>query len=194
MRGYFGIGIEGVSKPLNVGTLFRSAHAFGASFVFTVAADYSRRRLDKADTSGTGGSLPFYAFPDLDRMMLPEGCKLVGVELTDEAVELPSFHHPQSCAYVLGPERSSLSPAMQARCDYLVQIPTKFCINVAIAGTVILYDRLVSLGKFAPRPLMPGGPVQDLPAHQHGAPKFRTAERMELYRDQPPPDGFVEES
>ena len=31
MRGYFGIGVEGISKPMNLGSLFRTAHAFGAS-------------------------------------------------------------------------------------------------------------------------------------------------------------------
>ena len=36
MRGYFGIGAEGISKPMNLGNLIRSAHAFGASFVFLV--------------------------------------------------------------------------------------------------------------------------------------------------------------
>ncbi|MEX2009990.1 MAG: TrmH family RNA methyltransferase, partial [Dongiaceae bacterium] len=29
MRGYFGIGVEGISKPMNLGNLMRSAHAFG---------------------------------------------------------------------------------------------------------------------------------------------------------------------
>ena len=43
MKGYFGIGVEGVSKAMNVGTLFHTAHAFGASFVFTVRAQYDRR-------------------------------------------------------------------------------------------------------------------------------------------------------
>ena len=38
MRGYFGIGVEGISKTMNVGNLFRTAHAFGASFVFTIDA------------------------------------------------------------------------------------------------------------------------------------------------------------
>lgn len=38
MRGYFGIGVEGISKSMNVGNLIHSAHAFGASFVFTVDA------------------------------------------------------------------------------------------------------------------------------------------------------------
>ena len=36
MRGYFGVGIEQSSKPMNAGNLFRTAHAFGASFLFTV--------------------------------------------------------------------------------------------------------------------------------------------------------------
>jgi tRNA G18 (ribose-2'-O)-methylase SpoU len=51
MRGYFGIGVEGLSKAMNAGSLFRTAHAFGASFVFTVGAVYSRRELEKSDTS-----------------------------------------------------------------------------------------------------------------------------------------------
>jgi tRNA G18 (ribose-2'-O)-methylase SpoU len=38
-RGYFTIGIEGASKAVNFGNLLRSAHAFGASFVFTIGAN-----------------------------------------------------------------------------------------------------------------------------------------------------------
>ena len=44
MRGYFGVGIEQSSKPMNAGNLFRTAHAFGASFLFTVNADYSVKK------------------------------------------------------------------------------------------------------------------------------------------------------
>ena len=42
-RGYFAIGIEGISKAVNLGNLLRSAHAFGASFVFTIAAELTAR-------------------------------------------------------------------------------------------------------------------------------------------------------
>ena len=45
MRGYFGIGVEGISKSFNVGNLFRSAHAFGASFVFTETASKPTRLM-----------------------------------------------------------------------------------------------------------------------------------------------------
>ncbi len=158
MRGYFGIGVEGINKPFNVGNLFRSAHAFDASFVFTVNASYQRRDGKATDTSDSLGSVPFYGFPTLADMMLPAGCQLVGVELLDDAVALPSFQHPLMAAYVLGPERGSLSSAMVARCDHIIQIPTKFCLNVGIAGVVVMYDRLVSRGRFAARPVRAGGP------------------------------------
>ena len=47
MHGYFGIGVEGVGKPMNLGNLWRAAHAFGASFVFTVGAAYGRREGER---------------------------------------------------------------------------------------------------------------------------------------------------
>ena len=36
-RGYFSIGVENISKPMNLGNLIRSAHAFGANSVFTIS-------------------------------------------------------------------------------------------------------------------------------------------------------------
>ena len=173
MRGYFGIGIEQISKPMNAGAIFRTAHAFGASFVFTVAATYPKRMGARADTSKTPGHVPFYSFPDLSSMLLPTDCTLVGIELTDDAIELPSFHHPLQAAYILGPERGSLSPEMTAKCDFTVKIPTAFCVNVGIAAAIVMYDRALAQSRFAPRPPRPGGPVEPAPTHVHGGPMFR---------------------
>ena len=173
MRGYFGIGVEGVSKAMNAGSLFRTAHAFGASFLFTVDAAYSRLEGGRADTSDAPGHVPLYHFADVESLMLPEGCRLVGVELLDEAADLPSFHHPLNAAYVLGPERGSLSPALIERCEFTVRIPTRFCVNLAVAAAIVMYDRVTSLGRFAPRPVMTGGAVEEVPPHVHGGPVFR---------------------
>jgi tRNA G18 (ribose-2'-O)-methylase SpoU len=174
LRGYFAIGAERISKPLNLGNLMRSAHAFGASFVFTVAAHKTiaaaRPAMTKADTSRTPEHVPYYAWADLDEMVLPRGCELVGIELTEDARDLPSFRHPLRAAYVLGAERGSLTPAMIERCDHVVRIPTAFCINVAIAGAIVMYDRVRMLGHFAPPPVSPGGTVEPLPVHVHGVP------------------------
>ena len=190
MRGYFAIGVEGISKAMNVGSLFRTAHAFGAGFVFTVGATYARADGGKSDTSDAPGHVPFYSFPDVGTMVLPQGCSLVGVELIEGASELPSFRHPQNAAYVMGPERGSLSKAMLERCDYTIKIPTKFCVNVGIAGAIVMYDRLTSLGKFPVRPVTPGGAPEPVAEHQHGGPVRRRERReqreMEQFLDNPP--------
>ncbi len=177
MRGYFGIGVEGISKAMNLGSLLRTAHAFGASFVFTIAAAYERREGALADTSDAPENIPLYDFRDLQDFRLPQGCALVGVELLDDAVMLPSFRHPRACAYVLGPERGSLSPALTERCDHVIKIPTKFCINVALAGALVMYDRCLSLGGFAARPVMPGGPAPAMTKHVFGPPKLKSRRR-----------------
>lgn len=173
MRGYFGIGIEGVSKQYNAGNLFRTAHAFGASFVFTVNAQYSKTKGHKTDTSKMQEHTPFYSFPTMDDLLLPNDCQLVGIELTEDAVELPSFRHPARAAYILGPERSSLSPSIIERCDHIIKIPMKFCVNVGTAGALVMYDRIQSMGRFAPRPIRAGGPTEGLQDHAHGGPIFR---------------------
>lgn len=172
MKGYFAIGCEGISKPMNVGALMRTAHAFGASFCFTVAPNTDEVDFGWSDTSSAAGTVPLYSYPDVASFALPKGAALVGIELMAESVELPSFRHPRQAVYVLGSERGGLSPEMTARCDHVVQIPTRFSLNLSLAGALVLYDRLISLGRFAPRPLMPGGPTEPLPPHVHGAPKF----------------------
>ena len=54
---------------------------------------------------------------------------------------------------MLGPERSGLSPALLARCRHVVRIPTRFALNLAVAGALVLYDRLLQHGRFAERPV-----------------------------------------
>ncbi len=140
-RGYFAIGAERISKSLNLGNLMRSAHGFGASFTFTIGATYQALEAH-ADTSKGARHLPHYNWRSVDELVLPQGCRLVGVELIEGAVDLPVFRHPVRAAYILGPERGSLSPEVLARCDHVVKIPTSFCINVAMAGAIVMYDRL----------------------------------------------------
>ncbi|HTQ12510.1 MAG TPA: RNA methyltransferase [Rhizomicrobium sp.] len=172
MRGYFAAGVDGISKPMNLGNLLRISHAFGASFFFTVAG---RVKLADAlsDTSRAASNLPLYQHATAADLRLPQGCRLVGVEITDDAAELPRFKHPVQAAYVFGAERMSLSPEMLARCEFVVRIPTRFSINVGMAGAIVMYDRLISLGGYPGRPIRPGGPVELPPQHKWGAPIMR---------------------
>ncbi len=172
MRGYFAIGVDGVSKPMNLGNLLRIAHAFGASFFFTVNA---RVKLSDAqsDTSDASGHLPVYQYGSAGELRLPQGCRLVGVEITDDATELPRFKHPLRAAYVFGSERMSLSGDVLSACEFTVKIPTRFSINVGMAGAIVMYDRLISLGGYPARPVRPGGPTEIPPVHKWGAPILR---------------------
>ena len=156
---------------MNLGNLVRIAHAFDASFFFSIAP---RLKLSDAnsDTSNAEGQLPFYSFNHPDDFRLPMGCRLVGVEITDDAVELPRFRHPIRAAYVFGAERFSLSPQMLSLCEFVVKIPTRFSINVGMAGAIVLYDRMMSQAGYE-RPVTPSGGADVPPVHTWGAPLAR---------------------
>ncbi|HTW27051.1 MAG TPA: RNA methyltransferase [Acetobacteraceae bacterium] len=172
-RGYFGIGTEGISKSANFGALLRTAHAFGAAFCFSIGAGWDARAVRAADTAGTPSHVPLWRFASVEALELPQGCQLVGVERVEDAVDLPSFRHPLSAAYVLGPERSGLSPELLARCRHVIRIPTRFALNLAVAGALVLYDRLLQHGRFAERPVASGGPDSGAAPSGHGDPVFR---------------------
>jgi tRNA G18 (ribose-2'-O)-methylase SpoU len=173
MRGYFAAGVDGISKPMNLGNLLRIAHAFGASFFFTI--DGQVKLADAmSDTSRAEGHVPLYQYGTAAELRLPQGCRMVGVEITDDAVDLPRFKHPLRAAYVFGAERMSLSAETLRRCEFVVKIPTRFSINVGMAGAIVMYDRLISLGGYPVRPIRPGGPAEIPPPHKWGAPVMRT--------------------
>ena len=66
------------------------------------------------------------------------------------------------------PHRVTVTPALLERCDHVIKIPTSFCVNVAVAGAIVMYDRLITLGKFAERPLSPLGQAAAGPANPGG--------------------------
>lgn len=139
-RGYFGIGVMLPKNEMNMGTLIRSAHSFGAAFVFTVGRRYKRQPSDT--TNGTL-HMPAYHYLDTDDLWahIPHDCVPVGIEVCG-AVELPAFNHPRSALYILGPEDGSIPERMLSRCAVTLKIPGRWCLNVATAGSIVMYDRI----------------------------------------------------
>lgn len=138
MRGYFGIGIENTKTAMNIGTLLRSAFNFKAAFVFTVGKRYSRQ---SSDTLNTWKHLPLFNYETIEDLHIPHSCQLVGVEIAESAENIITFKHPERAIYLLGAEDSGLTKAAIKRCHKLIQIPTNRCLNVAVAGSIIMYDR-----------------------------------------------------
>jgi tRNA G18 (ribose-2'-O)-methylase SpoU len=150
VRGYFGIGVYHPKTGPNVGTLLRSASAFGAAFVFTVGRRYHHQA---SDTCNTPRHVPLYHHLTVDDLAanLPHGCQLVGVELAPAARPLSTFTHPHRACYLLGAEDYGLPPAILYRCHLVVEVDGGHrCLNVAAAGSIVLWDRR----RKAPRPAL----------------------------------------
>lgn len=142
-NGFFAVGIWHPKHEQNIGTLFRSALAFGAAFVFTVGRRYKKQ---SSDVSNTTGEIPLFHYADVKDLIehLPNGCPLVGVELAHGLSEpLTCYDHPKAACYLLGAEDHGLSYKILRRCHKAVWIPgASACLNVASAGTVVMYDRM----------------------------------------------------
>lgn len=140
-RGYFGIGIMNAKTEINVGTLWRSASILGASFIFTIGRRYQKQA---SDTMQSYRHIPLYNYENFADFYksIPFDCQLIGVELDEKSIPLSEFKHPERAIYLLGAEDTGLSREAIEKSHKLVQLPGNFCLNVAVAGSLIMYDRI----------------------------------------------------
>jgi len=144
-RGFFAIGIYGCKTETNVGTLWRSATLYGAAFVFTVGRRYQRQ---STDTPKTPMHTPLFHFSTVDDLVehLPWSTPLIGVELDQRSKPLSQHSNNwERCAYLLGAEDRGLPADVLDKCHSILQIetPKPQSLNVAVAGSIVLYDRHV---------------------------------------------------
>lgn len=144
--GYFGVGIVDPKTTENVGTLWRSAASMGAAFTFQIGG---RLRRQASDTVKAWRKLPHYEIPSVDefRSFIPHDCVPVAVELTADAVALAEYTHPERAVYVLGAEDHGIPRAVLDMCRDTVILPGIYCLNVAVAGSVLMYDRCAKRGQ-----------------------------------------------
>ena len=138
--GFFGIGILNNVNELNIGTLWRSAYVLGASFIFTIDRKY---KTQSSDVSAAWTKIPLYhyeTFTDF-KCHLPFSTKIIGVEMGEGAVAIGQFEHPDMAVYLLGNEQRGLSKKITEQCHSLIKLPGEFSMNVAVAGSIVMYDR-----------------------------------------------------
>jgi tRNA(Leu) C34 or U34 (ribose-2'-O)-methylase TrmL len=140
VRGYFGIAVYHPKTVANVGTLWRSADLLEADFLCTIGKRYKRQA---SDTMKSTRHLPLFEYEAFDDFYshMPTDCLLVGVELTDDAVLLEEFKHPQRAIYLLGAEDDGIPPALLKRCHRKVKLRGRRSMNLAVAGSIVAYDR-----------------------------------------------------
>jgi tRNA(Leu) C34 or U34 (ribose-2'-O)-methylase TrmL len=139
VRGYFGVVAYRPKCSENVGTLWRSAHAFGAAFIATVGHRYHRQ---PSDTTDAAKHVPLFQFDDWSAFIktLPEGAELVCIEQSDSSRTVRRYNHPERAVYLLGAEDSGI-PVDLMRGHQVIHIDTPRCLNVAVAGSLIMFHR-----------------------------------------------------
>lgn len=129
----------------NVGVAVRAASAYGLSQVW-----FTGRRVGY-DIEGIG-RLPreermkgyrsveiLHSDKPFDRF--PHGTVPIAIEVKEGVQHLFDFVHPENAVYVFGPEDGSIPPVMLRHCHQHVIIPTRHCLNLAVAVGTVLYDR-----------------------------------------------------
>jgi TrmH family RNA methyltransferase len=150
--GFTVIVVDRPTSPGNLGTLIRSADAFGASGV--IVTGHGVDLYDPATVRATVGS--FFAVPSIAlpshkevaewttevRWSYP-GLQIVGTSAQAES-RLREVDWGSEIVLVVGNEASGLSHAYRELCDSIVGIPmrgTVTSLNAAVAASIALYER-----------------------------------------------------
>lgn len=140
-RGYFGIGVFHGKTEQNIGTLWRSANIMGADFIFTIGKRYSKQ---STDTMKTPRHIPLFNFNDWDDFVkhIPYDCPVVAIELDEDSIPIKRYVHPERCIYLLGAEDGGIPKNILSKCRDIIQLPGDVSMNVSVAGSIVMYDRI----------------------------------------------------
>ncbi len=137
------IGIFAPIHSENIGTLWRSAYQLGAAGIFVIGKS---RKTQASDTARARLAIPFRNYTTWEDFVQhrPIGAQLIAIEMGGEP--LSQFKHPAQAIYILGSEANGLPGYVQQQCDHIIQLEAlrDASYNVAVAGSIVLYHRLMS--------------------------------------------------
>lgn len=142
-HGYAIVGLHQPKDAKNVGSVLRAAGCFSASSVIVSGARY---RHAVTDTQKAFKHIPLQHVQDL-KQAVPYKCTVVAVDLVEGAKNLVNFVHPVAAFYIFGAEDSTLDDSVLKYCNVRVQIPTQYCLNLAAAVNIVLYDRMAKAAR-----------------------------------------------
>lgn len=141
MSGFYAVGLAQPKTPANVGSALRACGAFNAAFLSYSGSRYAKSPTDPQQAFRSMPLLRSGDGPESLFELVPYNCVPVAVELTEDAVDLVGYKHPERAFYIFGPEDGSLGRRVLERCRDVVRIPSSVCLNLATAVACVLYDR-----------------------------------------------------
>jgi tRNA(Leu) C34 or U34 (ribose-2'-O)-methylase TrmL len=144
-RGFACIAIDRPLHGVNVGHSLRAALAFSARMVI-LGNKHPKINVRKLSTDPGRAyrHVPVLEVKDIFDAM-PNDCTPVAIELTDDAVDLATFVHPERACYIFGPENGSVSDEILKKCAFVVKIPTTMSLNLGMTVNIVMYDRLAKI-------------------------------------------------
>jgi tRNA (guanosine-2'-O-)-methyltransferase len=139
--------LDHVQSPFNVGSILRTAAAFRVDHLWLVGDTAAPTNAKTAKTAL--GSQRFLEWTwndtatDAASAARDDGYRVVGLELTDDAVPLPELAVDEPVCLVIGHEDRGLPAATLAACDrvtYIPQLGRIGSLNVATATAIALYE------------------------------------------------------
>jgi tRNA (guanosine-2'-O-)-methyltransferase len=139
--------LDHVQSPFNVGSILRTAAAFRVDHLWLVGDTAAPTSAKTAKTAL--GSQRFVEWTwhdtatDAVSAAREDGYRVVGLELTDDAVPLPELALEGPVCLVIGHEDRGLPAPTLAACDgvtYIPQLGRIGSLNVATATAIALYE------------------------------------------------------
>ena len=136
------VSLHGVQDPGNVGTIIRSAHAFGAGVVLSAGcADLYNPKTVRA-TMGSLFHVPIAREVDTVEFLAAVGSAgFETVAAVPDGGNSPREALGDRCAIVVGTEGAGLPEEVLEACHKRVSVPSRAAsLNAAIAASILLYE------------------------------------------------------
>ena len=135
------IAIENTERDFNMGTIVRSANAFGVRHVHVIG----RRQWNKRGAMATDKYLHVYYYATVGEFsvaMKDRGRSIIAVDNISSSVPLSKAKLPREAVLVFGQEGPGISPELAAAAEKIVaieQFGSTRSLNVGVAAGIAMY-------------------------------------------------------
>ncbi|PIE00424.1 MAG: RNA methyltransferase, partial [Acidobacteria bacterium] len=115
------IALENIERDFSMGTIVRSANAFGVRHVYVIG----RRQWNKRGAMATDKYLHVHYLPTLEQFvqkMKAQNRQIIAIDNVEGSVPMSKFSMPKNAALVFGQEGPGISDELVAAADAVVAI------------------------------------------------------------------------
>jgi tRNA G18 (ribose-2'-O)-methylase SpoU len=138
--------LDNLRSSYNVGSILRTCDALGIKEVYFcgITPGLADKKVQKTALGAEKNikSTETNSTYDTVTKLRSDGYQIIGLELSDKAVDLGKIHPSAKCALIVGNEVSGISGEIMGLCDNVAQIPMKGIkesLNVSVAFGIAVY-------------------------------------------------------